>query len=627
MSHTQTARAQPETNLTVKPRDNIFYTNTTPIGTTFGVSIIAENISTGNAMYGWEFVLQWTPGLINCTGETLNSGIWPAHSGPWVSTPVDNTKGEYHQSITARTPSTPVSGTYWLANLTFKIAQAPPTGGTLTTNLTLTEVEGYTAYCLLNFDGDEIPHGYINGLYKYISPRPPIGEAKVEIVPPMIMDPSMVPSSTFDINVTATKTSYLHGFTLKLGYNATVIENVDLQEGDLLQAFGATAWGFTVDNILGVIYCSSNLTDPSAMANGNGSLIKLTFHVKETGESPLHLYDVQLYDPLLEPLPHSTRDGYFNNVLMPVLYVNPPSIINPSMKPGDEFQVELRAANVSNLYDFEFTMSYDTSVLNGLGIIVYPFGNSTSFDLEFQLNDTEGRIWVKVQYYPPTEPLTTIDPVTLVRVYFQVQSYGATPLELTNTSLSDYYGGQITHVAKDGFVSILTRDVTIIDISTAQTEIYKGWTIKINVTAKNIGDIAETFNVTLIISGHNVGTQTITALEPNNTKILTFSVSSLETWFEPCHNYTLAAEASQVPYEINTTNNYLEDGYVHIRMMGDINGDKYVNAQDAIIMGKAFGSKKGDPNWNPDADLTQDGFVNAKDVIVMGKNFGSHCGS
>jgi len=626
VSPLQTVKALPETLLKVQPQDNTFYTNTTPVGHTFIISIIAENIPTDNRMYGWEFVLHWTSGMINCTTETINYGLWSAFLGPWISVPIDNVNGEYHQSLTARLPAVAVSGTFWLVNLTFTMTQAPPTGGILTTSLALTKAPGYALYCLVNVAADEIPHGFVDGLYRYISPRPPIEEAKVEVTPPAVMDPSFVPSSTFGINITATKTSWLHGFKLHLSYNATVIECIDLQEGSLLQSFGPTTIYFTTDNILGEIYGSLNLTGPNAEANGNGTLIELTFHVKETGESPLDIHDTQLYDHLLAPLPHTTKDGYFNNVLMPILYVDPPLIIDPSMKPGDEFQVNIRVENVSNLYDFEFTLLYDTNVLNGLGVVTYPFGNATSFDLEFQLNDTEGRIWVRVQYYPPAEPLTALDPVTLVKIFFQIQSYGATPLDLTDTSLSDYFGGQITHIAQDGFVSVLRRDVAIVDISTAQTEIYKGWTIKINVTAATLGDIAETFNVTLFISGHNVGMQTVTGLAPNDTTVLLFSVSTSPAWFEPCHNYTLAAEASQVPYEIDITNNYLEDGYVHIRLMGDINGDKYVNAQDAILLGLAFGSRPGSPKWNPAADLNQDTYINAKDVVLMGMNFGAYCG-
>ncbi|NWG10794.1 PKD domain-containing protein [Candidatus Bathyarchaeota archaeon] len=57
----------------------------------------------------------------------------------------------------------------------------------------------------------------------------------------------------------------------------------------------------------------------------------------------------------------------------------------------------------------------------------------------------------------------------------------------------------------------------------------------------------------------------------------------------------------------------------------DINQDGFVNAKDAIVLGAAFGSEIGDPEYNPAADIDVeggDGFVNAKDAIILGAHFG-----
>jgi archaellum component FlaF (FlaF/FlaG flagellin family) len=282
-------------------------------------------------------------------------------------------------------------------------------------------------------------------------------------------------------------------------------------------------------------------------------------------------------------------------------------------------------ANVSDLYDFEFILEYDTNVLNGLGVIVIPFDNETSFDLQFTLNDTAGRIWVKVQYYPPAQPLTTIEPNTIVKLFFQVQSYGATPLHFSQTKLSNPLNQPIKHIAHDGYVSVLRRDVAILNISPESTEAYKGWIIKVNITASNLGDISEAFNITLYVNGHIVGVEQVASLAPKTNITITIAFDTKLPWVQPCHNYTIKAEASQVPYEIDIINNVLTDGDVHVKIMGDINGDKIVNYTDAILMGAAFGSQPGDPNWNPNADLNKDGYINYKDVIILGTNFGATC--
>jgi hypothetical protein len=59
-------------------------------------------------------------------------------------------------------------------------------------------------------------------------------------------------------------------------------------------------------------------------------------------------------------------------------------------------------------------------------------------------------------------------------------------------------------------------------------------------------------------------------------------------------------------------------------MPGDINADTYVNAKDAVALGKVFGSQIGQPNYDPNIDINNDSYINAKDAIILGANFGQH---
>jgi peptide/nickel transport system substrate-binding protein len=54
----------------------------------------------------------------------------------------------------------------------------------------------------------------------------------------------------------------------------------------------------------------------------------------------------------------------------------------------------------------------------------------------------------------------------------------------------------------------------------------------------------------------------------------------------------------------------------------DINLDFYVNAKDAVLLGKAFGTSPGTVAWSPAADINGDGYVNAKDAVKLGIKFG-----
>jgi len=84
----------------------------------------------------------------------------------------------------------------------------------------------------------------------------------------------------------------------------------------------------------------------------------------------------------------------------------------------------------------------------------------------------------------------------------------------------------------------------------------------------------------------------------------------------------LSAYVWPVPGEVAVADNTFVDGYVCVVMAGDINADYVVNFKDAILLGAAFGSKPGDPNWNPNADINGDNIINFKDAILLGANFG-----
>ena len=136
------------------------------ISTTFNVSITIENVpdtqGTPPGFYGYEYLLSWDHGVINCTLETLNTNIWSAYS-IWIDQPIDNVAGTYHQSMTARYPSTPQTGTWLLANLTFLIIPNSP----ISVELTLSPPEGAT-YCVADKQGTQIQHDFINGTVEII---------------------------------------------------------------------------------------------------------------------------------------------------------------------------------------------------------------------------------------------------------------------------------------------------------------------------------------------------------------------------------------------------------------------------------------------------------------------------
>ena len=138
---------------------------------------------------------------------------------------------------------------------------------------------------------------------------------RVRVVPAAVMNHSKIPGEKFYVNITAFNVASLHGFMMRLGFDAAVIECVDVQEGALLRTFGNTTMLYSIDNTLGDIFASVNLTSPEAVAKDNGTMVRLTFSVETAGETGLHLRDVSLFSSDGSSLSYVTYDGYFNNKL------------------------------------------------------------------------------------------------------------------------------------------------------------------------------------------------------------------------------------------------------------------------------------------------------------------------
>jgi parallel beta-helix repeat protein len=168
------------------------------------------------------------------------------------------------------------------------------------------------------------------------------------------------------------------------------------------------------------------------------------------------------------------------------------------------------------------------------------------------------------------------------------------------------------------------HDISIENITLSTHETYIGTTINTTVTVKNKGKItppqSETFNVTLKYNGYIIETKQVTNLDQGANTTLTFSWNTTEI---PSGDYTITAEASTVPDELNTDNNILISAPIKIKILGDINGDGTVDNEDLTLLAQAFGSIPTTPTWNPQADFNKDNIVNITDLYLLAKNYGN----
>jgi len=175
---------------------------------------------------------------------------------------------------------------------------------------------------------------------------------------------------------------------------------------------------------------------------------------------------------------------------------------------------------------------------------------------------------------------------------------------------------------------IIRADIGITEIAPSKSVIGQGYNVLITTTIVNYGDPIETFNVTIYANETSIALKTIT-LAGNNSTTLTFTWNTTGV---AKGNHTITAKATQLPYETDTTDNTLTDGWIIVAMVGDLTGpDGYpegkCDMRDVYVVARAFGSHPNHPRWNPNADITgpqglPDEKVDMRDIYVVARNFG-----
>lgn len=171
-------------------------------------------------------------------------------------------------------------------------------------------------------------------------------------------------------------------------------------------------------------------------------------------------------------------------------------------------------------------------------------------------------------------------------------------------------------------VEVLRHDIAIVEVLPYREWIYEGCSINVNVTVTNEGNFTETATIDLyynITENKLIGTQFV-MLEPGETETLTFMWDT--TGIPHARNYTITAVAT-IAFDSDLTDNAMNGTTkIHVRILGDINGDNKVDLKDFWILGSCFGHCQGQPDWNPDTDLNFDNRVDVKDIFKFGKQYG-----
>jgi len=163
------------------------------------------------------------------------------------------------------------------------------------------------------------------------------------------------------------------------------------------------------------------------------------------------------------------------------------------------------------------------------------------------------------------------------------------------------------------------HDIGITNITTSKTVVGQGYSLHINITMFNYGNNTENFNVTVYANTTIIYVFENVTLTSRNSTTITFTWNTTD-WIKG--NYTISANATAVPGETDFSDNNFTGGWVFVTIQGDVDGDRDVDIYDVVKITGIYGSKRGDPQFNPNSDLDDDGEIKIYDVVRCTSHYG-----
>jgi hypothetical protein len=196
-----------------------------------------------------------------------------------------------------------------------------------------------------------------------------------------------------------------------------------------------------------------------------------------------------------------------------------------SVTQGDPVTVEVVVENQgTQTSTFDVTCYFDTGVVGTLTVTNLAAGYDTTLNFNW---DTTG---------VPTGTYT-------------IQAWADSSAAIAETDETDNW---CTAPATVTVQPALVHDVAATSQVPNVTEVQQGDAVEIEVTVENLGNFIETFTVTCYYDSSQIGTQTVTNLQPSSSTTLTF------VWYTTgmaSGTYYISAVASPVPGEKDTNDN------------------------------------------------------------------------
>ena len=343
-----------------------------------------------------------------------------------------------------------------------------------------------------------------------------------------------------------------------------------------------------------------------------------------------------------------------------VLYVNPQLINLTAPALGTEFTVEVDIANVTMMDGFEFTLEWDSTLLNLTFYNAYTPLPWIGLSLSIIETTTTNSYTLGMTPIGPGTPTFTGD-TTFVSLTFQVVSDPVYPIEekvtcslaLKDVEIADASANLIPHIAYDGNYTCYSTTPNLMIMPELSKASKVPTEFAVNVTVTNFVNLYSfefnlTYNQTML-DVIDVDTPAYIPLpyqEPGDGSIyirvkginpaITGSMTLVTITFKVMQGFAWSVQATSINCTLgfdptNHTLNLAEPidhvavngTYSYMPLQGDVYYmDGLVNIYDLVFVANKFGTEPGGPPFDK-ADLNCDGKISILDIILVARNFGA----
>jgi hypothetical protein len=339
-------------------------------------------------------------------------------------------------------------------------------------------------------------------IYISVTPRKVYSQnTKIYIDPPSIIDEKLTINKVFCITVKVDNIPAkpgLVGLQFKITWNSSILNGVNMteilfhsvtppEEQDNIWKLKHTVKADYVEYAYTWMDLRRAIDGGYAPISGNHTVAKICLKVVGVGKTALKLVETKLGDPSAKPIEHQAIGSVFQNSPPPppaLIFIDPPKISNISLTPCNNFIASVNISQAVDVYNIEFKLGFNASILNIEKVEKGNFIPSTVTP-NVMVDNVNGYMLFDVSLGSSLSGNGSLAIIT-----FHVIGLGKSPLNLYDTELLDEIGQQLPHETLGGsFNNVLLTVLAVKPEKIIDPTLLPPAAFKINVTLTDVEDL------------------------------------------------------------------------------------------------------------------------------------------